>query len=386
MSEKEFLVDAVAQFLQSSEWQEALTSCLDAHWTLFIPDQDEDQQKKGVGYSMEQYDAFRQFKDLAERLLEGVIGELGCSATDLVEILEESARRGASGERRFLIKTLLTFEEYQDFHERITQYAREKANAMFAAPQERGLLDETEQSFLPWAETLMGMNSQQAADSSNARIAMDNEADTRQAKEDNPDGNRLQELEQNLIRERLKVDLLVAQRIAEANAQLKQQMLHLTPADLDETEMKSAEEGLDALFSKAWDETAQAFYYFHSVSGESVWEPPACGFYDANQEYQMPDQALSEADKSGVGVDATVDDGSELEMEKVLEKISREHDEERRRLELVLEVEKARQKEELRRRKEKRRRDRLAKKKKKENDQHDDTEAAEEKESVATNW
>lgn len=53
-------------------------------------------------------------------------------------------------------------------------------------------------------------------------------------------------------------------------------------------------------------------------------------------------------------------------METVLERISREHDEERKRLELVFELEKARQKEELRKRKEKKRREKLAKKKKRE--------------------
>jgi hypothetical protein len=41
-------------------------------------------------------------------------------------------------------------------------------------------------------------------------------------------------------------------------------------------------------------------------------------------------------------------------MESVLERISREHDQERKRLELVFELEKARQKEELRKRKERR--------------------------------
>lgn len=51
-------------------------------------------------------------------------------------------------------------------------------------------------------------------------------------------------------------------------------------------------------------------------------------------------------------------------MESVLERISREHDEERKRLELVFQLEKARQKEELRKRKEKKRREKLAKKKK----------------------
>lgn len=48
----------------------------------------------------------------------------------------------------------------------------------------------------------------------------------------------------------------------------------------------------------------------------------------------------------------------------MLDRISREHDEERKRLELVFELEKARQKEELRKRKEKKRREKLAKKKK----------------------
>lgn len=50
-------------------------------------------------------------------------------------------------------------------------------------------------------------------------------------------------------------------------------------------------------------------------------------------------------------------------MESVMERISREHDEERKRLELLFQVEKARQKEELRKRKEKKRRERMAKNK-----------------------
>ncbi|GLE00490.1 hypothetical protein PINS_up009247 [Pythium insidiosum] len=51
--------------------------------------------------------------------------------------------------------------------------------------------------------------------------------------------------------QRLKVDLLVAQRIADANAQLKQQMLHLSPAELEAADSNpSAEEDLDALLSQ----------------------------------------------------------------------------------------------------------------------------------------
>jgi hypothetical protein len=55
-------------------------------------------------------------------------------------------------------------------------------------------------------------------------------------------------------------------------------------------------------------------------------------------------------------------------MESVLERISREHDQERKRLELVFELEKARQKEELRKRKERKRREKLAKKQRKKDD------------------
>jgi hypothetical protein len=53
----------------------------------------------------------------------------------------------------------------------------------------------------------------------------------------------------------------------------------------------------------------------------------------------------------------------QLKFESVMQRISREHDEERKRLELLFQVEKARQKEELRKRKEKKRRERMAKSK-----------------------
>jgi hypothetical protein len=70
----------------------------------------------------------------------------------------------------------------------------------------------------------------------------------------------------------------------------------------------------------------------------------------------------------------------------MLEKISREHDEERKRLELIFEVEKARQKEELRRRKEKKRREKHLKKKKKKKDdeerQDDCTDGVDDQESA----
>ncbi|KUF83314.1 hypothetical protein AM587_10016105 [Phytophthora nicotianae] len=320
----------------------------------------------------------------------------------------------------------------------------------------------------------------------------------------------MQELEKTLIRERFKVDLLVAQRIADANAQMKKQMLNLAAAVVNQDEQVedvaiSEEEELAGLFkhietigdrlkdvkarcfifesvtqqqmdtiylylkekvhykqdlvsqekeiatfiftqiqekdesliplmlewllleseqlrtqnqiqehlagprdegywTQVWDEASQAFYYVNSESQESVWEPPAAGFYDINNEFQVPGLEIENATPVNDGLDSNAEakekdvsytDGSYnsetlteipsleqassqldatfeltigpdatemVEMDNVLERISREHDQERKRLELVFELEKARQKEELRKRKEKKRREKLAKK------------------------
>jgi hypothetical protein len=44
----------------------------------------------------------------------------------------------------------------------------------------------------------------------------------------------------------------------------------------------------EGFWTQAWDDASQAFYYVHSVSQESVWEPPAAGYYDVSQEFQVP--------------------------------------------------------------------------------------------------
>ncbi|GMF18312.1 unnamed protein product [Phytophthora lilii] len=383
-------------------------------------------------------------------------------------------------------------------------------------------------------------------------------AETKDNAEDEPDekeDGRMQELEKILIRE---VDLLVAQRIADANAQMKKQMLNLAAEVVNQDEqtedlVTSAEEELAGLlthietigerlkdvksrcfkfesvtqqqmdtiylflkekvhykqdlvsqereisdfiftqihekdealiplmlewllleseqlrtqnqiqehlagprdegyWTQAWDESSQAFYYINSVSKESVWDPPAAGYYDINQEFQVPgletsDQASAQAatdvwvpldngaiqettysepdanaeskvweeaqvqdtpsetegfssepraeaalptlDQASSQLDATFElkigpDATEMmEMESVLERISREHDQERKRLELVFELEKARQKEELRKRKEKRRREKLAKKQRQKEEAFRDEAPKEDGEAIA---
>ncbi|KAG3026033.1 hypothetical protein PC121_g4781 [Phytophthora cactorum] len=546
MTEKGFLVDAVAEFVQGSVWRDTMTHFLETHYKRFLTDPEP--QCKVNDYTLEQYDSFMAFKDRVERMLEGVVKDLGCSGEDLVEAIQENLKyeSALSTEKRFCIQTLLTFNDYDAFYSRIREYAVEKqavgydetanGNAEISewALQEaiarsileahaKDQLDEAEASWLPWAQAFVQMSEAGVSVEESTVEAKEDEAkaEAKESTENDPEekeDSRMHELEKILIRERFKVDLLVAQRIADANAQMKKQMLNLAAEVVNQDEQIedvaiSAEEELAGLFkhietigdrlkdvkarcfkfesvnqqqmdtiylylkekvhhkqdlvsqereisafiftqihekdeslvplmlewllleseqlrtqnqiqehlagprdegywTQAWDDASQAFYYVNSESKESVWEPPAAGFYDISNEFQVPgyevqnaappayagpdanseakaweeqqesytdgaynsetlteqevptlEQASSQLDAAfelTIGPDAT----EMVEMESVLERISREHDQERKRLELVFELEKARQKEELRKRKEKRRREKLAKKQK----------------------
>ncbi|KAG7401345.1 hypothetical protein PHYBOEH_001761 [Phytophthora boehmeriae] len=572
MADKTFLVDAVAQFVQGDMWRDAVSHFLESHYKRFLLADPEDPKAQGkvTGYTLEQYDSFMAFKDRVERLLEDVVGDLGCSGNDLVEAIQENLKyeSALSTEKRFCIQTLLTFDDYDAFCSRIMEYAAEKevcgvdassagnaelsewalqeaiARSIMEA-QALGQLDETEASWVPWAQALVEMcqGEQDTAPAetsmtagccgSEAKEAAGFKAEAKHGDGDEIRDGRMEALEKILIRERFKVDLLVAQRIADANAQMKKQMLNLVAEAVDQDEREvfppenTAEDELAGLFkhietiqerlkdvksrcfkfenvkreqmdtvylylkekvhyrqdlvsqekeisafifthiqekdesliplmlewllleseqlrtqnqiqeslsstqeegywTQAWDDASQAFYYVNSVTKESVWDPPVAGYYDINQAFQVPGQESTLA-SSSTGVWGTTDAGSAdtkvaaelsdtsanawgdtsvessreiysgeggmpsldqassrldatfelkiepdatevLEMESVLERISREHDQERKRLELVFELEKARQKEELRKRKERKRREKLAKKKKKAED------------------
>ncbi|GMF18310.1 unnamed protein product [Phytophthora lilii] len=131
--EKGFLVDAVAQFVQGCEWRDAVTHFLETHYKRFLADpEDAKPQGKGAGYSLEQYDSFMAFKDRVERMLEKVVSELGCSGQDLVDAIQENLNyeSALSTEKRFCIQTLLTFDDYDTFYSRISEYAAEKQGAV----------------------------------------------------------------------------------------------------------------------------------------------------------------------------------------------------------------------------------------------------------------
>lgn len=44
----------------------------------------------------------------------------------------------------------------------------------------------------------------------------------------------------------------------------------------------------DGYWVQDWDEGSQAFFYVHSVTAESKWEAPVCGYMDMNQEFVSP--------------------------------------------------------------------------------------------------
>lgn len=45
-------------------------------------------------------------------------------------------------------------------------------------------------------------------------------------------------------------------------------------------------------WTQSWDEASQAYYYINSATNESVWEPPTCGYYDVNQDFQWEPAAV----------------------------------------------------------------------------------------------
>ncbi|KAG2531267.1 hypothetical protein JM16_001166 [Phytophthora kernoviae] len=505
MADKTFLVDAVAQFVQGNAWRDAVNHFLESHYKRFLVDsEDSKAQDKVTGYTLEQYDSFMAFKDRVERMLEGVVGDLGCSGNDLVAAIEENLKyeSALSTEKRFCIQTLLTFDDYGAFCSRIMEYAAEKQVSGYDATSTRdtelsewalqdaiarsileaqalGQLDEAEASWVPWAQAQVEMcqREQDIAPVENSIAAKRHKSEAEAVDQDESENvisentaedelagllkyieiiqERLKDVksrcfkfenvkreqidtiylylkekvhyQQDLVSQEKEISTFIFAQIQEKDESLIPLMLEWllleseqlrTQNQIQESLSATSEEGY---WTQVWDDASKAFYYLNSVTKESIWDPPAAGYYDINQEFQVPGQenavasssasaweganassAASEIDiaagmyanawgdpsaevagetrsgEDGVPsldqassqLDATFElkintDATEmLEMESVLERISREHDQERKRLELVFELEKARQKEELRKRKERKRREKLAKKKK----------------------
>ncbi|OQS04983.1 sporangia induced hypothetical protein [Thraustotheca clavata] len=251
----DFLVDAIAQFVKGDEWKIPVGEFMNIHKIAFVGLSGNEDE-----HTLQHHAIFMEFKELVERLLEGVIADLGCDANSFVAALEEAAVREAGGpkeeETQLLIKTLLSYDDFKGFCALMQQYvewnvvpsiedeaneAEQPAEMNSAAAKAylsssewilqevlaRSILDAyaagqltaEDEAYLPWAQTIMEMKiSYEALANSTAEcstIYLD------------PMVAKMNELEANLTKEKLRVDLLVAQRLAERNATMRQQMRQL---------------------------------------------------------------------------------------------------------------------------------------------------------------
>ncbi|ETW00202.1 hypothetical protein H310_07599 [Aphanomyces invadans] len=272
----DFLLDAVAQFLKGAQWLDPVNAFMHTHKLAFV----------GVvgpqeAYSLQQHAIFVEFKGLADQLLEGIVQDLGCEPAAFVSALEEAVVNEAGGpkeeEVQLLMKTLLAYDDFHGFCTLMQSYVEWNAvptmppddsevqagheelscrddvpfdaKKYFGSPewilqevvarslldaQASGHLDHDDAAYLPWAEAIMSMKTcydgqlagdESSGEASNARIdcVSSESVESKMAAE-------LQALEAKLVHERLKVDLLVAQRLSERNAGMRQQMAALCQA------------------------------------------------------------------------------------------------------------------------------------------------------------
>ncbi|OQR81037.1 hypothetical protein ACHHYP_16830 [Achlya hypogyna] len=258
----EFLVDAVRQFLQGDEWKVPVSQFMDMHKIAFVGLQGTQDE-----HTLQHHQIFMEFKEMAERLLEQIVADLGCDGASLVAALEEAVAREAGGpkeeETLVLVQTLLSYDNFTSFCNLMGQYVEwntiptvpddgnvetnpsteapmgpAEAKAYLASSEwilqdvlarsvleahAAGSLNDEDLAYVPWAEAIMQM-----AESYNALAASD--ANEPSPAITDPILVKMNELETNLTKEvrgRLRVDLLVAQRLAERNAAMRSQMHQL---------------------------------------------------------------------------------------------------------------------------------------------------------------
>ncbi|CAK4112150.1 unnamed protein product [Aphanomyces euteiches] len=256
----DFVVDAITQFLQGDQWLQPVNMFMESHKLAFVG-----MSSTQEAYSLQHHAIFVEFKDMAERLLEHVIQELGCDAHVFLRALEDALAREAGGpkeeEVQKLVETLLSFDDFDTFCKLMQSYV--ETNAVPSIPkdsddgnaaavidpktyfasnewilqevvarslleaQSAGQLDADDAAYLPWATAILDMKAFYAEETPMSPSFASNEG------EDNPIVAKMNELQANLVREvqfqhRLKVDLLVAQRLAEQNAKMRLQMTTLS--------------------------------------------------------------------------------------------------------------------------------------------------------------
>ncbi len=225
----DFLLDAIAQFLKGDQWLQPINDFMNTHKALFSQSADAEEKQ---GFRVDQHCVFLEFKSLADRLLERVLQELGCDAAVFVETLEIAVRDEAGGpkeeEVQMLVKTLLSYDDFETFCTLMRNYAdvpaspstsdeplnevrmeveAEAFNAKMylKSPEwllqdilatslveafDAGQLSPDDEAYLPWAQAIMEMKAEYIAKSSSSKMKDRQKSDSKWT-----------ELQANLVKE-----------------------------------------------------------------------------------------------------------------------------------------------------------------------------------------
>ncbi|KDO21500.1 hypothetical protein SPRG_12464 [Saprolegnia parasitica CBS 223.65] len=234
----DFVVDAVAQFIEGDAWRLPLERFLAAHKAAFLG------RARADEHTLGQHAVFSEFTEVAERLLEAMVLDLGCDPSTLLDALEDASKGVRAQSTRVLVQTLLSYNDFGAFCDRMFAYVRASAEtatrhaiAQLASSEwvlqdvlARSLLEASDDDslpaedapYVPWARVILEMTA------TYRRLAAT--IDGAEAEELRA---RITELQATLTKERLRVDLIVAQRLADENAQMRCRMRQLCGTSMD---------------------------------------------------------------------------------------------------------------------------------------------------------
>ena len=120
-ADSEIYIDAVHQYIHASEWSTVIGTFCDSHCSLFARESGACSRNslQTEAYDHGTWKCFCEFRQMAEALLEGLLGELGVSPEGFVEALQKYCIIPSNGPREETIKDLLSqlllLDDYEAF-------------------------------------------------------------------------------------------------------------------------------------------------------------------------------------------------------------------------------------------------------------------------------
>jgi Holliday junction resolvasome RuvABC DNA-binding subunit len=120
MSNSEWYLEALQNYLNSSEWRDTIHIFIESHCRYFIQIDD---------YHPQQYVIWKDFQEIAENLLDNTLSTLGGSIEQLEKALDQVKHKPSKGPRDEVIKDvidqLLSFSEFSVFASMMNKLCRE---------------------------------------------------------------------------------------------------------------------------------------------------------------------------------------------------------------------------------------------------------------------